>query len=128
MGVHTWHLRQTPAPYEPDGSRSLMTTAAFERPSRPTGTPYEGDVTVGLEPRDEDGSARARLVDVCGAAQLALAFGDQVAVLESVAHDDDTSTVALVLGDTSGRPVVRWAVQSDGTYSASVDGEPAPGS
>jgi len=105
-----------------------MTTAAFERPSRPTGTPYEGDVTVGLEPRDEDGSARARLVDVCGAAQLALAFGDQVAVLESVAHDDDTSTVALVLGDTSGRPVVRWAVQSDGTYSASVDGEPAPGS
>ena len=91
--------------------------------------PYEGDVTVGLELLDEDGSARAWLVDVCGAAQLALALGgDQVAVLESVSHDDGTSTVALVLCDASGRPVVRWAVQSDGTYSTSVDGEPTPGS
>ena len=43
-------------------------------------------------------------------------------------HLDGTSTVALVLCDASGRPVVRWAVQSDGTYSASVDGEPTPGS
>jgi hypothetical protein len=91
--------------------------------------PYEGDVTVGLELLDEDGSARAWLVDVCGAAQLALALGgDQVAVLESIAHDDGTSTVALVLCDSSGRPVVRWAVQSDGTYSTSIDGEPTPGS
>lgn len=91
--------------------------------------PYEGDVTVGLELLDEDGTARAWLVDVCGVAQLALALGgDQVAVLESVSHDDGTSTVALVLCDASGRPVVRWAVQSDGTYSASVDGEPTPGS
>jgi len=49
--------------------------------------PYEGDVAVGLEPLDEDGSARAWLVNVCGAAQLALALGgDQVAVLESVRH------------------------------------------
>jgi hypothetical protein len=64
---------------------------------------------------------------VCGAAQLALALGgDQVAVLESVAHDDGTSTVALVLCDASGRPVVRWAVQSDGSYSTSVDTEPTP--
>lgn len=91
--------------------------------------PYEGDVTVGLELLDEDGRARAWLVDVCGAAQLALALGgDQVAVLESISHDDGTSTVALVLCDASGRPVARWAVQSDGTYSASVDGEPTPGS
>ncbi len=48
----------------------------------------------------------ARLVDVCVAsAQLALAFGgDQVAVLESVSHDDGTSTVALACAT---RPVVR---------------------
>lgn len=91
--------------------------------------PYEGDVTVGLELLDEDGGARAWLVDVCGVAQLALALGgDQVAVLESVSHDDGTSTVALVLCNASGRPVVRWAVQSDGSYSTSVDGEPTAGS
>ena len=91
--------------------------------------PYEGDVTVGLELLDEDGSARAWLVDVCGTAQLALALGgDQVAVLESISHDDGTSAVALALCDASGRPVVRWAVQSDGTYLASIDGEPPPGS
>lgn len=90
--------------------------------------PYEGDTTVGLELLDENGSARAWLVDVCGAAQLALALGgDQVAVLESISHDDGTSAVALVLCDASGRPVLRWAVDSDGSYSASVDGDPAPG-
>ena len=91
--------------------------------------PYEGDVTVGLELLDENGSARAWLVDVCGAAQLALALGgDQVAVLESISHDDGTSAVALVLCDASGRPVLRWAVRSDGSYSTSVDADPAPGS
>lgn len=89
--------------------------------------PYEGDVTVGLELLDEDGSARAWLVDVCGSAQLALALGgDQVAVLESTAHDDGASTVALVLCDALGRPVVRWAVQSDGSYSTSVGCEATP--
>lgn len=91
--------------------------------------PYEDDVTViGLELLDEDGSARAWLVDVGGVAQLALALGgDQVAVLESVSHDDGTSTAALVLCDASGRPVMRWAVQSDGSYAISVDGEHPPG-
>jgi hypothetical protein len=91
--------------------------------------PYEGRVTVGLELLDEDGRARAWLVDVCGAAQLALALGgNQVAVLESVSQDDDTSIVALSLCDAFGRPVVRWAVQSDGSYSTSVDDGPTPGS
>ena len=72
---------------------------------------------------------RAWLTDVCGAAQLGLALdGNQVAVLQSISHGDGTSTVALLLCDASGRPVIRWAVQSDGTYSASIDGEPTPGS
>jgi hypothetical protein len=87
--------------------------------------PNDGKASVGLELLDEDGSARAWLVDVGGAAQLALALGgDQVAVLESMSHDDGTSTVSLALCDASGRPVVRWAVQSDGTYSESVDDGP----
>lgn len=91
--------------------------------------PNEGDATVGLELLDEDGSARAWLADMGGAAQLGLALdGNQVAVLQSISHHDGTSTVALVLCDATGRPVVRWAVQSDGTYSASVDGEPTPSS
>jgi hypothetical protein len=42
-------------------------------------------------------------------------------------HKDGTSAVALVLCDASGQPVGRWTVQSDGTYSASVNGESAPG-
>lgn len=91
--------------------------------------PYNGQASVGLELLDEDGRARAWLVDTGGAAQLALALGgDQVAVLESVAHDDGSSTVALVLCDATGRAVARWAVQSDGTYSSSVDDSPPPGS
>lgn len=89
---------------------------------------YEGDVTVGLELLDEAGSARAWLVDVCGVAQLALALGgNQVAVVESVSHDDGTSTAALVLCDASGRAVIRWSVQSDGSYSTSVEGAPTSG-
>lgn len=91
--------------------------------------PYEGDVTVGLELFAEDGSARAWLVDACGVAQLALAVaGNQVAVLESVSHEDGTTTTALVLCDESGRAIVRWAVQSDGTYTSSPDVPPTTSS
>lgn len=86
-------------------------------------------MSVGLELLDDDGSARAWLVDLGGVAQLALALGgDQISVLESVSHDGGSSTVGLVLCDASGRPVIRWELQADGSYSISVDGEPPPGS
>lgn len=84
---------------------------------------HDGEAVVGLELFDETGKARAWLVDTNEIVQLALALnGNQVAVLQSLTEDDNTASTSLVLCDRSGRPVARWTVRSDGTYSADLDG------
>jgi hypothetical protein len=82
---------------------------------------HEGDDIVGLELFAATGETRAWLLDVGGVVQLALALhGNQVAVLESVPRSGGSATTSLVLCDGPGRPVARWSVGADGTYSSSV--------
>lgn len=97
-----------------DGRDRVRATIAADR------NDSEGDVTVGFELLDENGEARAWLVDVEGVVQLARAVGgEQVAVLQSC-PDDNGATTSLVLCDQSGYAVARWSVEADGTYSTWV--------